>query len=164
MVLKMTEVMEHDFVLRPAVKPQPFKLLFSPKKIGPATRNFLLDARFSPATFATWWSSTNVSNDFWVESEEYLVRVHVIPRRTFFNPQHWKTSNSVHKEELLQSLGVVRSVNAISCKSHKEFPAVHGFWDGQQDESTFPVLWIGRTVFRRRFPMPTSAPSCPLPG
>ena len=139
-----------------------FKLLFSPKKIGLATRNFLLDARFSPATFATWWSSTNVSNDFWVENEEYLVRVHVIPRRTFFNPQHWKTSNSVHKEELLQSLGVVRSVNAISCKSHKEFPAVHGFWDSQQDESTFPVLWIGRTVFRRRFPMPTSAPSCPL--
>ncbi|CAE7221929.1 GIP [Symbiodinium sp. CCMP2592] len=41
--------------------------LFYPKKIGLATKNFLLDPNFNPTTFATWWSSTSISNDFWIE-------------------------------------------------------------------------------------------------
>ncbi|CAE7939825.1 FTSH1, partial [Symbiodinium necroappetens] len=68
-------------------EPPAYKILFSPKKIGPATRNFLLDVHFSPATFAAWWSSTNVSNDFWIESEEYLVS---------------KTLSEFNKAELLE--------------------------------------------------------------
>eukprot|EP00439_Symbiodinium_sp_Y106_P027969 s1500_g3.t1 len=62
--------------------PQPrYRHLFYPKKIGSAARNALLDVNFNPETFAAWWSSTNISNDFWIENDEVLVRVHVIPRR-----------------------------------------------------------------------------------
>ncbi|OLQ03765.1 Copia protein [Symbiodinium microadriaticum] len=75
-----------DGVLPHEVPPgcsQPFSYepMFYPKKIGPATRNMLLDVNFNPVTFAAWWATTNISNDFWIENEECLVRVHVIPRR-----------------------------------------------------------------------------------
>ena len=69
-----------------------FNNIFYPKKIGNATKNLLLDATFNPETFASWWSTTNISNDFWVENEDMLVRVHVIPRRAFFSPLYWKTT------------------------------------------------------------------------
>ena len=145
--------------------PQPrYRHLFYPKKIGSAARNALLDVNFNPETFAAWWSSTNISNDFWIENDEVLVRVHVIPRRSFFNPQHWKTQNSPQKESLLRCLGEVRSVNALSCKSHRELPAVHGTWSRAQDESSFPVLWIGRSVFSRRQPMPPSSVTPQVPS
>ncbi|CAE7324462.1 GIP, partial [Symbiodinium microadriaticum] len=150
-----------DGVLLPGVPPGSnlpcsFEPMFYPKKIGPATRNMLLDVNFNPVTFAAWWGTTNISNDFWIEDEECLVRVHVIPRRSFFSPAHWRTQNTPHKEKLLSVLGAVRTINAVSCKSHKEFPAVHGLWSEVRDESSFPVLWIGRSIFRRKIPMPES--------
>ncbi|OLP96499.1 Copia protein [Symbiodinium microadriaticum] len=139
-----------DGVLLPGVPPgsnlpRSFEPMFYPKKIGPATRNMLLDVNFNPVTFAAWWGTTNISNDFWIEDEECLFRVHVIPRRSFFSPAHWRTQNTPHKEKLLSVLGAVRTINAVSCKSHKEFPAVHGLWSQVRDESSFPVLWIGRS-------------------
>ena len=150
-----------DGVLLPGVPPgsnlpRSFEPMFYPKKIGPATRNMLLDVNFNPVTFAAWWGTTNISNDFWIEDEECLFRVHVIPRRSFFSPAHWRTQNTPHKEKLLSVLGAVRTINAVSCKSHKEFPAVHGLWSEVRDESSFPVLWIGRSIFRRKIPMPES--------
>ena len=153
-----------DGVLPHEVPPgcsQPFSYepMFYPKKIGPATRNMLLDVNFNPVTFAAWWATTNISNDFWIENEECLVRVHVIPRRSFFSPSHWRTQNTPHKEKLLSVLGAVRTINAVSCKSHKEFPAVHGLWSEVRDESSFPVLWIGRSIFRRKIPMLESSHS-----
>ena len=74
--------------------------MFYPKKIGPATQNMLLDVNFNPVTFAAWWSTTHISNDFWIENEECLVRVHVVPRRSVFSPSHWRTQNISHKELL----------------------------------------------------------------
>ncbi|CAE7226615.1 RE2, partial [Symbiodinium necroappetens] len=122
-----------------------FNSIFYPKKIGNATKNLLLDVTFNPETFASWWSTTNISNDFWVENEDMLVRVHVIPRRAFFSPLYWKTTNSYHKQSLLQSLGTVRTINAISCKTHREFAAIHGTWDSSADDSALPMLWVGRS-------------------
>ncbi|CAE7213744.1 GIP [Symbiodinium sp. CCMP2592] len=50
--------------------PSSYDSIFYPKKIGRATKNLLLDASFNPETFASWWSSTSISNDFWVENED----------------------------------------------------------------------------------------------
>ena len=143
-----------------------FKPVFYPKKIGLAAKNLFLDEVFNPQTFASWWSATKISNDFWVESEELLVRVHVIPRRSFFSPTHWRTADFARKHSLLQSLGAVRTVHAISCKSFREFPVTHGTWDDESDDSCLPVLWVGRTLFRRRkqMPIPTSLPSTSRDG
>ena len=131
-----------------------FKYMFYPKKIGLATKNLLLDVTFKPETFASWWSGTKISNDFWVENEDLLVRVHVIPRRSFFSPTHWRTTDVARKHALLQSLGAVRTIHAVSCKTFREFPVTHGTWDHDSDDSCLPVLWVGRTVFRRRMLMP----------
>ncbi|CAE7848261.1 GIP, partial [Symbiodinium necroappetens] len=137
-------------------QPSSYEPMFYPKKIGPATRNMLLGVNFNPVTFAAWWATTNISNDFWIENEECLVRVHVIPRRSFFSPSHWRTQNTPHKEKLLSVLGAVRTINAVSCKSHKEFPAVHGLWSEpdtprttmakRTDLYTFPVVTRAKTL------------------
>ena len=142
----------------PQDKDPGFKHVFYPKKIGAAAKNLFLDEKFNPETFASWWSSTNISNDFWVENEDLLVRVHVIPRRSFFSPSHWRTSDAARKHSLLQSLGAVRTVHAISCKSLRELPITHGTWEAESDDTCMPVLWVGRSVFRRRKLMPALTP------
>ncbi|CAE7863930.1 GIP, partial [Symbiodinium necroappetens] len=87
MVYVQDEVMKNDgtpFPRTPRGKPAlDYVPLFYSKRVGIATRNLLLDVNFNPETFAAWWSSTNISNDFWIEDEDFLVRVHVIPRRSF---------------------------------------------------------------------------------
>ena len=37
--------------------------------------------------FATGWASTDLVNDFWIELPLKLVRVHITPRRRFFDPR-----------------------------------------------------------------------------
>ncbi|CAE7260843.1 GIP [Symbiodinium sp. CCMP2456] len=95
MVYVQDEVMKNDgtpFPRTPRGKPAlDYVPLFYSKRVGIATRNLLLDVNFNPETFAAWWSSTNISNDFWIEDEDFLVRVHVIPRRSFFSPMHWRS-------------------------------------------------------------------------
>ena len=114
-------------------KQSEFKHVFYPKKIGLATKNLLLDVTFNPETFASWWSGTKISNDFWVENEDLLVRVHVIPRRSFFSPTHWRTTDVARKHALLQSLGAVRTVHAVSCKTFREFISSHAWHMGARE-------------------------------
>ena len=144
--------------------PKPSSNVFYPKKIAVVTKNLLLDDTFNAESFTNWWKSTNISNDSWVEDGNVLVRVHVVPRRSFFSPSNWNTQNFEQKTLLMNSLGAVRSAHAVSCKTYRAFPEVHGTWRDDRDHSSFPMLWIGRTVFRRRRPMPeppspTSSPS-----
>ena len=123
--------------------------IFYPKRIAAATKNLLLGDIMCRESFLAWWSQTTVSNDFWLEGEHIMVRVHVVPRRTFFNPASWSTPKHELKENLLQNLGHMRVVNAISCQSRREFPAVQDLWENIGADSSFPMLWIGRTVFCR---------------
>ena len=97
--------------------------LFYPKKIGLATRNLLLSEKCNVGAFLNWWNSTNISNDFWLEGPEALVRVHVIPRKALFDPSAWRTTELEHKQALLDSLGSIRSTCAISCKTQRELTA-----------------------------------------
>ena len=108
-----------------------------------------------------WWEKTNITNDFWLEGPHVLVRVHVTPRRTFFNPNGWVTPKQEQKHNLLEALGHVRSIHGVSCKTYREFATVHGLWREEHHDSAFPGLWVGRTVFSRA-PMSLSESSCAL--
>ena len=118
--------------------------LFYPKNIPIEVQNMLLDEVFSTHSFLAWWSHSSVSNDFWIEGEYSLVRVHVVPRRRFFRPEQWSTEDTEHKEQLLSALGAVRSVFGISCKTHRSLSPVHGPWRETVHDSAYPTLWIGR--------------------
>ena len=71
--------------------------VFYPKKLGTAVKGMLMADKLSPVPFMTWWNSTSISNDFWIEGEQTLIRVHVIPRKTLFNPGRWNTNSPGHK-------------------------------------------------------------------
>ena len=123
--------------------------VFYPKKLGTAVKGMLMADKLSPVPFMTWWNSTSISNDFWIEGEQTLIRVHVIPRKTLFNPGRWNTNSPGHKEALLRLLGNLRTTEAVSCKTHREYHPVHGGWRGTEDDAFLPMLWVGRTVFSR---------------
>ena len=97
------------------------KKIFYPKKISPATPNMLTMSGFCEHSFSLWWKDTNISQDFWVETSSSLLRVHVVPRRTMFNPMAWSTQNSDHKSVLIANLGLVRSTWGIACGTHRGF-------------------------------------------
>ena len=74
-------------------------------------------------SFLNWWNTENLARDFWVESEHFLDRIHVTPRRTFFDPTKWNTSHSPLRETLLESLGDFERiyVHTLLCQvSHLE--------------------------------------------
>ena len=133
--------------------------LFFPKKIGKATLNMFLGDSFCAHAFVAWWEGTNITNDFWVEGPHSLVRVHVIPRRTFFEPDAWSTPHADHKQALLEILGEVRNTWGISCKDRRELSSQHDLWKSVTVCPSYATLWIGRTVFARK-PM---RPCNPLP-
>ena len=135
--------------------------LFYPKKIGSATHNMLLDDQFCMHSFIAWWEGTNISNDFWVEGDQVLVRVHVIPRKNFFDPRDWTTTQEMQKERLLGTLGEVRSTWGVSCKDYRLLRPQHELWRCEKFPSTFATLWIGKTVFARK-PMLSPAPLSPF--
>ena len=142
-----------DVSVAPTGSPtSPMPVLFYPKKIGAAARNMFLADTLNVDAFIAWWKATNITTDFWIEGETVLVRVHVVPRRTFFNPGGWATKNHEHKEALMQQLGSVRSTSGISCKTYRDLVPVHGLWQGHDDDGQYPVLWVGRSMFCRRKP------------
>ena len=137
--------------------------LFYPKKIGLATRNMILRRPTGGAhSFAAWWKGTSISNDFWVEDEHVLVRVHVIPRKLCFDPRGWTTTATQQKQDLLGTLGEIRSTWGVSCKDFRELCPLHEIWRHDKPCSTYATLWIGRTVFARK-PMRSTSSASALP-
>ena len=135
----------------PVAQPEvPKNELFFPKKVGVCVKNMLLGDTLNVETFISWWKGTNISNDFWVEGGSVLARIHVIPRKNFFNPGAWETQSEDHKIALLDQLGAIRSTSGISCKTYRDLTPVHGPWKTHADCGHYPVLWIGRTMFARR--------------
>ncbi|CAE7256949.1 GIP [Symbiodinium sp. CCMP2592] len=75
----------------------PGRNLFYPKKINDCVRNLLCCEPLNPQTFATWWSKTPISKDFWIETPNSFIRIHVVPRRGLFDPTKWITSQTAEK-------------------------------------------------------------------
>ena len=69
--------------------------LFYEKKIDPAVKVMLLGDILNADIFLEWWSKTELQNDFWLETNDKLVRVHITPRKNFFDPRDWRTSQGL---------------------------------------------------------------------
>ena len=132
--------------------------IFYEKHLDPAVKNILVADSLNPDTFLGWWRQTSLRADFWIETPITLVRVHIVPRRMFFDPRKWRTPQSLQKEALLQALGSVRETWGISCMTHRSLSTVSEMWQAASD-GNYPGLWIGRSVFNRA----SACPSLPVP-
>ena len=136
--------------------------LFYEKKVTPEVRNMLSGDSLDLESFVRWWQLTKISADFWIETPEALIRVHVVPRRSFFNPSDWKTQQSLLRDNLFRVLGSVRSTYSVSCRSLRDLPVVSDMWEQGLGlpKPCHQCLWVGRTVFNRRelFAPSTSQP------
>ena len=138
--------------------------IFYEKRIDPAVKNMLLADFLNHEAFLNWWCTSSVGNDFWIEHPERLVRVHVIPRKSFFDPRKWQTQYGLQRDLLLQSLGDLRETWGISCSSQRALSTVCECWRGQESVSTgYPTLWIGRSLFSRAT-LPERISVGPAPG
>ena len=108
----------------------------------------LIADSLNDSVFLEWWSQTDLTNDFWIETDTKLVRVHLTPRKNFFNPQNWQTSHVCQREHLLQQIGSLRETWGIGCMSRRVLSTVTDLWQGQEP-CGYPTLWIGRSVFNR---------------
>ena len=91
----------------------PLKPLFYPKKVSPTVQNMLESKNMPKVAFYKWWKDAKLSKDFWIETEDEIVRIHVVPRGCLFDPLSWKTSLHGLKEELIASLDGHRVTEAL---------------------------------------------------
>ena len=111
-----------------------FHRIFYEKKLDEAARTMLVRDHLCHATFLQWWSSCPYSNDFWIETPEKLVRVHVTPRKSYFNPENWRTQNTLQRDLLQQVLGSVRESWGIACSSQRPLSTVCHLWKDTSHE------------------------------
>ena len=137
--------------------PQVTKLFYP--KVAKNIQEFLQAEVLSSEVFLQWWKDQPVMRDFWIETETEMIRVHVTPRRTYFNPSKWQTSSIKLKEQLLKRLGHVRETTCIPCYGKSPTVCVEHQW---QERHTLHAecLWIGRSRFGRR--RSTDQATCPI--
>ena len=157
----------------PAETPRASRDVFFPKKIPLEIHNMLSTSDpLSGATFFSWWSSAQQSNDFWIENDHEMIRVHVIPRRHPFNPSSWKTSESSLKEALLKKLCGDRITEAVPCLGEGTLVSRH---EDLMKDKCFPwsfQQWVGRSRFPKlrsgeastTFPTSGTYDACAMPA
>ena len=121
--------------------------LFYPK-VSPSAEEFLCRDPFPHELFLNWWKQNEITKDFWIETSDCMIRIHVTPRRTPFDPRRWQTSNDILKKQLMGRLGEVRTSTFVPCYNHTMPIEVQHEWQcdpGQRPE----FLWIGRSRFCR---------------
>ena len=139
--------MLRDAAAEPSTMSLPQKL-FYPKKLDALVYQKLTEENLCSEWFLGWWREHDALRDFWIEGDHYMDRIHVTPRKEFFDPQHWKTQDFALKSQLLLRLDEMRHTTCISCthiapplKFQHEWKIaepVHG-----------RMLWIGRSRFKR---------------
>ena len=138
--------------------------IYFEKKLDPSTRDMLSQDRLQLDTYVTWWEKTAHDRDFWVETPSTWVRVHVVPRRAMFNPSTWRTGSTVLRDMLVATLGTTRMTECVCCKTGQWIESTVDQWShGEVDQISFPLLWIGRTVFYK-IEGPRPRPSVPCAG
>ncbi len=122
--------------------------VFYEKQLDPAIKNLLTADSLHSDSFLAWWKNTSLTSDFWIETPNTLVRVHLVPRRALSDPRKWQTKHTLQKESLLQVLGSLRETWGISCLNERALSTVSDLWQSVADGS-YPTLWVGRSVFNR---------------
>ena len=135
--------------------------VYFPKKLDPGVNDMLGQDRLHQDAFLSWWNSTPIERDFWLETPTAWIRVHIVPRRVMFSPSSWRTSTTVQRDMLVASLGTMRMTESVCCSSGRWVEATVDHWDHTQHlQPTFPLLWVGRTVlYKRQFRSGASPPS-----
>eukprot|EP00435_Cladocopium_sp_Y103_P070748 s785_g36.t1 len=134
--------------------------LFYPKVHGHVEELLTRDI-LDHEVFMNWWNGDALSRDFWIETEHYLDRIHVTPRRTFFDPSHWRTTQGPLRDNLLQRLGAVRESTCIPCHTQCPTMRLEHHWH-EEGGPRAEFLWIGRSRFHRKQPVPEVASPGPL--
>ena len=122
-----------------------FKTIFYPKKLSPVVFNMLSAESLNSDVFMSWWSSTDVSKDFWIETASSFIRIHIKPRKHFFYPDMWDTPQLDVRDLLLEHIGkfaLPRVLLATLCSASKE-----GTTSGSRLEIRSRSVWVGRTVY-----------------
>lgn len=123
--------------------------LFYPK-IEEHLEELMVSEHFSGETFLNWWHQQHdMDRDFWIEREDVLVRIHVTPRRTFFDPRTWKTKDDVLKNQLLHELGDSRETTCVPCSRGVPVLNIQHIWRDEHGPRA-DSLWIGRSLFKRQ--------------
>lgn len=118
-------------------------------KVDEATRELMTREELPHEHFLNWWRSHDTHRDFWVESEDYMDRIHVVPRRYMFDPASWNTSNENLKKKLIGCLHEIRESTCISCTSTCIPMTFNHNWKSTKPEHV-NYMWIGRSRFKRR--------------
>lgn len=123
--------------------------LFYPK-VEKHIEELMLIGDLPGETFLHWWHQQRESDrDFWVESEDVLVRVHVTPRRTFFDPRTWRTKDHTLKTQMLEALGDQRITTCVPCTSNNLVMKFEHEWRADHGARA-DFLWVGRSIFKRQ--------------
>ena len=126
--------------------------IFYDKKLDPGARDMLCQEHLHQEAFLAWWKSTGTTSDFWLESPEAWIRVHMTPRKVLFNPSMWQTRATLQKEMLLQTAGEVRITEGVCCATSRWLEPVVDRWEsGNLNEHAFGFLWAGRTWISKRY-------------
>ena len=125
--------------------------IFYPKKLLPGIHDLLTAVELSCEGFLHWWRDSPISRDFWIETHDYLDRIHVTPRRYLFNPEDWSTPLDEVRHKLLDNIGGVRCTTCIPCLGNGlpwRLEHGHADWDSLQDLGK--LIWVGRSRFKRK--------------
>ena len=132
---------------------QKSKTIFYPKNLEEIYVKAFTADTLAPETFMSWWKETSISRDFWIESENYVDRIHVTPRKFMFDPSKWNTTMVDLKNELLAVLDDTRTSTCIPCVDGKLILEVEHDWKIELGKHA-GYLWIGRSRFKRRSAVP----------
>ena len=130
------------------------KPLFYPKKLSKEVENMLSSQeRLGGPGFVCWWKGIKQSRDFWVETEQEFVRVHIVPRRHLFDPSTWNTRLTGLKDVLLKCIGQRRITEACLCLAEGNLVEVHEGDREGNNELFLDGPWIGRSRFLKIKPI-----------
>lgn len=124
--------------------------IFYPKKVSKEVQSMLSGSGFLAVSFYQWWKGAVQSRDFWIETPNELVRIHVVPRITSFSPGAWRTNNKMEAvgegcfAEAIPCSGEGVFLHEVEIKNWKEITAE------EVGEIKKHSLWIGCSRFLRR--------------
>ena len=124
--------------------------LFYEKKLSLETQKALSSPDLSVDVFLAWWKGTNLTKEFWLETPNEMIRIHLVARKFAFNPENWNTASESLKSRLLDVLGSSRITERIPCHGLQVMQVdEHSPWRGGSGSEPY-VLWIGRSRFPKK--------------
>ena len=149
------------------------KPLFYPKKLSKEVEHmFFSQERLGGPGFICWWKGIKQSRDFWVETEQEFVRVHIVLRRHLFDPSTWTTRLTGLKDVLLKCIGQRRITEACLCLAGGNLVEVHEGDREGNNELFLDGPWMGRSRWLEikpikeccLTPLPAPRPKWSMPG